>query len=85
MSISEVLTENDERLIAKDIVVMLSQKGVSYAQAERILEEADRQVRKVPLIDIGEEPFVPTDSSGTKYPVGGIAIPRPSDIHEHNQ
>lgn len=31
------------------------------------------------------ESFVPTDSSGTKYPVGGIAIPRPSDIHEHNQ
>lgn len=31
------------------------------------------------------EPFVPTDSSGTKYSVGGISIPRPSDIHEHNQ
>lgn len=85
MSISEVLTENDERLIAEDIVIMLSQKGVSYAQAERILEEADRQARKVPLISIDEKPFVPTDSSGTKYPVGGIAIPRSSDIHEHNQ
>lgn len=37
-----------------------------------------------PVCD-SEEPFIPTDSSGTKYPVGGIAIPRPSDIHEHNQ
>lgn len=85
MQANKTLTENEERLLAKDIVIMLTQKGVSYAQAEKILEEADRQMRKVPLIDISEEPFVPTDSSGTKYPVGGIAIPRPSDIHEHNQ
>ena len=83
--ISNILTENDERLIAEDIVIMLTQKGVSYAQAERILEEADRQARKVPLINLGEEPFVPTDSSGTKYPVGGISIPRPSDSREYNQ
>lgn len=94
MNLTEKITENEERLIvstdidniiAREIVKLLRQKGVSNAQAERILKEADRQVRKVPLIDIGEEPFVPTDSSGTKYPVGGIAIPRPSDIHEHNQ
>ncbi len=52
MGISDILTENDERLIAEDIVVMLSQKGVSYAQAERILEEADRQVRQVTLIEL---------------------------------
>ncbi len=52
MGIADVLTENDERLIAKDIVIMLTQKGVSYAQAERILEEADRQARKVPIIEL---------------------------------
>ncbi|MCI8372447.1 MAG: hypothetical protein HFI75_08630 [Lachnospiraceae bacterium] len=52
MGIADVLTENDERLIAKDIVIMLTQKGVSYAQAERILEEADRQAGKVPLIEL---------------------------------
>lgn len=85
MGIADVLTEGDERLIAREIVKLLRQKGVSYNQAVRILKEADRQARKVPLISIDEKPFVPTDSSGTKYPVGGIAIPRPSDIHEHNQ
>ncbi len=52
VDIADVLTENDERLIAKDIVIMLTQKGVSYAQAERILEEADRQARKVPIIEL---------------------------------
>lgn len=52
MGIADVLTENDERLIAKDIVIMLTQKGVSYAQAERILEEADRQAREVPIIEL---------------------------------
>lgn len=52
VGIADVLTENDERLIAKDIVIMLTQKGVSYAQAERILEEADRQAGKVPLIEL---------------------------------
>lgn len=52
MGIADVLTENDERLIAKDIVIMLTQKGVSYAQAERILVEADRQAGKVPLIEL---------------------------------
>lgn len=81
----KLLTDKDERLLAKDIVIMLTQKGVSYAQAERILEMVDNEIRNTPISDISEEPFVPTDSSGTKYPVGGIAIPRPSDIHEHNQ
>ena len=73
------LTENDERLLAKDIVIMLTQKGVSYAQASSILVEAQDQLRKVPLIDVSEDLFVPTDSSGTKYPVGGISIPRPAE------
>ena len=82
---SKKLAEYDEHLIAKDIVTMLTQKGVSFAQASNILVEAQDQLRKVPLIDISEESFVPTDSNGTKYPVGGISIPRPSDIHEHNQ
>lgn len=52
MSISKILTENDERLIAKDIVVMLTQKGVSFAQASSILAEAQDQLRKVPLIEL---------------------------------
>ena len=55
MSISEVLTENDERLIAKDIVVMLSQKGVSYACACDILEDAENMLRSIPLVSIKEE------------------------------
>lgn len=37
------------------------------------------------IVEQSEELFIPTDSNGTKYPVGGISIPRPSDIHEHNQ
>lgn len=52
MSISNILTENDERLIAEDIVVMLSQKGVSYEQAQRILSEACARVAKVPIIEL---------------------------------
>lgn len=85
MSISEVLTENDERLIAKDIVVMLSQKGVSYAQAESILEIASNQIRDIPLSNLGEESkmlFTPTDSSGTKYSAESIGIPCPIIDHE---
>lgn len=73
-------TENDERLLAKDIVIMLTQKGVSYAQADSILEIASNQIRNIPLINLDEEPkmlFTPTDSSGTKYSAESIGIPCP--------
>ena len=52
MSPSQIITENDERLIAEDIVVMLSQKGVSCEQAQRILSEACTRVAKVPIVEL---------------------------------
>lgn len=48
---SKEVTENDERLIAKEIVKLLLQKGVSYAQAERILEVADNKMRNIPITE----------------------------------
>lgn len=55
MGIADVLTENDERLIAKDIVSMLTQKGVSFSVACDILEDAENMLRHVPLVNIKEE------------------------------
>lgn len=49
MSLTEKLTENEERLIAKEIVKLLLQKGVSYAQAESILELVNSKMRNVPI------------------------------------
>lgn len=55
MSPGKVLTENDERLIAKDIVTMLTQKGVSFSRACDILEKAENMLRCIPLVNIKEE------------------------------
>ncbi len=88
MQANKTLTENDERLLAKDIMIMFTQKGVSYAQAERILEIASNQMRNIPLINIGEEPkmlFTPEDSSGTKYSPESIGIPCPIADREQCQ
>lgn len=51
MGIANVLTENDERLIAEEIVKLLLQKGVSYRQAESILEIADNRMRNIPITE----------------------------------
>lgn len=48
---SKAITENDEHLIAREIVKILLQKGVSYAQAERILEIADNKMRNIPITE----------------------------------
>lgn len=37
MNPAEILTDGDERLVAREIVKILRQKGVSYNQAVRIL------------------------------------------------
>lgn len=52
MGISNILTKNDERLIAEEIVKLLLKKGVSYTQAERILESADNKMRNVPITEL---------------------------------
>ncbi len=49
MNPSKNITENDERLFAKEIAELLLQKGVSYAQAERILDIADDKMRNIPI------------------------------------
>lgn len=49
VSPAEKLTEGDERLIAREIVKLLRQKGVSYNQAVRILKEAKKTLRGIPL------------------------------------
>ncbi len=49
MSPAEKLTESDERLIAREIVKLLRQKGASYNQAVRILKEAKKTLRGIPL------------------------------------
>ena len=51
MSISEVLTENNERLIAREIVNLLLQKGASYNQAVRILKETKKKIRDIPFTE----------------------------------
>lgn len=50
MSPTETITESEERLIAREIVKLLRQKGASYGQCEKILEQADDMLRKTPLI-----------------------------------
>lgn len=50
MNPTEKITENEERLIAREIVKLLRQKGASYGQCERILEQVGNMLREVPLI-----------------------------------
>lgn len=45
----EKLTEGDERLIAREIVNIFLRKGVSYNQAERILEQVNEMLRGIPI------------------------------------
>lgn len=49
MSPAEILVESEERLITREIVKLLRQKGASYGQCERILEQAKNMLREVPL------------------------------------
>lgn len=49
MNPTEKITENEERLIAREIVKLLRQKGVSYNQAVRILKEAKKTLRGIPI------------------------------------
>ena len=50
MNPAEILTEGEERLVAREIVKILRQKGVSYNQAARILKEVKKTLRGIPLI-----------------------------------
>ena len=49
MNPTEKITENEERLIAREIVKLFRQKGVSYNQAVRILKEAKQTLRRIPI------------------------------------
>ncbi len=49
MDTTEILTEGEERLIAREIVKILRQKGASYNQAVRILKETKKTLRGIPL------------------------------------
>ncbi|MDE7323148.1 MAG: hypothetical protein K2N73_10580 [Lachnospiraceae bacterium] len=49
MSPTEKLTEGDERLITREIVKLLLQKGASYNQSVRILKEAKKTLRGIPI------------------------------------
>lgn len=49
MSQAETITEGEERLIAREITKLLRQKGASYDQCIRILKEAKKTLRGIPL------------------------------------
>lgn len=49
MSPTEKITEGEERLIVREIVKLLRQKGASYDQCVRILKEAKKTLRGIPL------------------------------------
>lgn len=51
------ITKQDGHLIARDIAKMLSQKGVSCAQAMFILEDAKMEVQKIPLAEVKVVPI----------------------------
>ena len=51
MNPAEILTEGEERLIAREIVNLLLQKGASYNQAVRILKEAKKKIKNIPIYD----------------------------------
>lgn len=51
MNPSKMLTENDERLIAREIVKLLLQKGASYNQTVRILKETKKKIRDIPFTE----------------------------------
>ena len=51
MNPSEVMTKAEERLLAKEIVNMILQKGVSYKQAAGILKEAKKEIGKVRITE----------------------------------
>ncbi len=44
------MTEYEEHHIAVEIARLLSQKGVSFGRAERILEDVKNEIRKIPFI-----------------------------------
>lgn len=52
MAFSDMLTENDERLIAEEIAKLLSQKGVSCHQALRILKMTKKEIKRIPLVEL---------------------------------
>lgn len=45
------MTEHEEHLIAVEIARLLSRKGVSFGRAERILDDAQNEIRKIPLTE----------------------------------
>lgn len=49
MSPTETVTEGEERLIAREIAKLLRKKGASYDQCVRILKEAKKTLRGIPL------------------------------------
>lgn len=51
MTAGRVFTKNDERLVEKEIVDLLLKKDVSYAQAKRILKNADKRIKNIPISD----------------------------------
>lgn len=51
MTVGRVFTKNDERLVEKEIVDLLLKKDVSYAQAKRILKNADKRIKNIPISD----------------------------------
>lgn len=52
MKPSEIMTESEKHLIAKEIANILSQKGVSYSQAVEILKDTKKEIRKIPFISL---------------------------------
>lgn len=51
MNPAEILTEGEERLVAREIVNLLLQKGASYNQAVRILKETKKKIRDIPFTE----------------------------------
>lgn len=49
MNPTEKLTDLEERPVAREIAKLLRQKGASYDQCERILEQANKMLREIPL------------------------------------
>lgn len=46
------MTDHEEHLLAVKIIRMILQEGVSFGRASRILEEAQEELRKVPLTEL---------------------------------
>lgn len=45
------MTEQEEHLLAVKIARMLSKEGVSFGRAERILDDVQNEIRKIPFIE----------------------------------